>query len=65
MSEEMIKISEVKSLFSVVSGTIINLNAVGAINAEGKRSLELACKFFTQEINEAYDRQQPRPVPNE
>ena len=58
--KEAILISEVKSLFAVVQGTIANLNAGGCINSEGKRSLELACKFFSTEIQNAYDSQQPQ-----
>ena len=58
--KEVILITEVRSLFAVVQGTIATLNEVGAINAEGKRSLELACKFFAQEIQSVYDRQQPQ-----
>jgi hypothetical protein len=60
MSEERMKISEVKSLFAVVQGAITNLNAGGCINNEGKRSLELACKFFSQEVEAEYQRQLPR-----
>jgi len=62
MKETML-ISEVKSLFAVVHGTINALNAGGCINNEGQRSLELACKFFCQQVDEEYQRQQPQAHP--
>lgn len=59
MNETMF-ITDVRALFAVVSGTLANLNTRGCLSTEDKRSLELACKLFTQEVDEAYNRQQAK-----